>query len=64
MNMSINGFVKRNVYWLKDYFNGGKVKYFWNDLEKVLSDKETGLQIQNAHLYNILNHAVDNTMLL
>lgn len=61
MNMSISGFVKRNIYWLKDYFNGGKVKYFWNDLEKVLSDKETGLQIQNAHLNNILNHAVDNT---
>lgn len=59
--MSISGFVKRNIYWANDFFHGKKVRKFYNDLVVVLSSKEKGFPIQQAHLENILKHATENT---
>lgn len=59
--MSVNGFIKRNIYWLNDYFHGGVVKRFYRDLETVLSDKEIGLPIQQSHLSDLLVYATKNS---
>ena len=59
--MSINGFIKRNIYWINDYLRGGVVKHFYNDLETVLSDKKIGLPIQQNHLSNLLVYATEKS---
>lgn len=59
--MSFNGWIKRTIYWMNDYFHGKKVRRFYEDMTKVLSDKETGYIIQQQHLKMLLDHASANT---
>lgn len=59
--MSIDGFIKRNIYWANDFFHGRKVRRFIDDLNNVLSDEKTGRIIQQEHLDELLTHAVQNS---
>lgn len=59
--MSLDGFIKRNLYWMNDYFHGGRVRFFYNDLKTVLSDKDKGYHVQQKHLNELLTHAIKNT---
>ncbi len=59
--MSINGWIKRTVYWANDYVHGRKVRRFYDDLNHVLSDERTGRAIQQAHLQQLLEHAAANS---
>ncbi len=57
IDISVNGLIKRTLYWGSDYLHGKKVRRFYEDLEAVLSDKITGLPIQQGHLDDLLKHA-------
>lgn len=59
--MSIDGFIKRSIYWGNDYIHGKKVRRFYNHLKIVLSDEKIGRQIQQKDLKNLLEHATQNT---
>lgn len=56
--MSLSGFIKRNIYWANDFLHGSRVRYFYKDLERVLSDYDSGYKIQQQHLQELLTHAV------
>lgn len=60
--MSINGWIKRTAYWTYDALHGKKVRYFYDDLNRVLSDYNKGYPIQQEHLNAILEHAATNSM--
>lgn len=59
--MSISGFIKRNIYWANDILHGKKVRRFYEDLDKVLSDQTLGYPIQQQHLKDLLKHATTNS---
>ena len=59
--MSIDGFIKRSIYWCNDFFHGRKVRKYYNDLKMVLSDKSVGYKIQQEHLNELLNYATNNS---
>ena len=59
--MSVNGWIKRNLYWTNDYIHGKKVRRFYEDLKEILSDSSRGYVLQQQHLKDILCHAVENS---
>ncbi|MCI8826666.1 MAG: phenylacetate--CoA ligase family protein [Lachnospiraceae bacterium] len=59
--MSVNGWIKRNLYWANDYIHGKKVRRFYEDLKEILSDSSRGYVLQQQHLKDILCHAVENS---
>ena len=59
--MSVNGWIKRTVYWANDYLHGKKVRRFYEDLQKVHASRDTGYPIQQQHLAEMLEHATTNS---
>ncbi|MCQ2592440.1 MAG: hypothetical protein MJ188_06605 [Treponema sp.] len=59
--MSFGGAVRRNLYWLQDFFNGKKVRKHYSELNIVLNNYEKGKRIQDSKLNNLLNFATANT---
>lgn len=43
---------------MNDFLHGSRVRYFYKDLERVLSDYDSGYKIQQEHLQELLTHAV------
>lgn len=59
--MSFSGWMKRSVYWTKDFFHGRRVRKFYDDLDKVLANRESGEKHQQKSLFNLLEHMTENT---
>jgi len=59
--MSIGGLIRRNVYWLNDYFKGQPVGSRFNEIKTILNNYEYGKKKQKQHLINIISHAVNNS---
>ena len=55
--MSFEAFLKRNLYWISDFFHGKKVRKHFDELKVVLRDSEKGKIIQKNNLVKLLNHA-------
>lgn len=55
--MSLDGFIKRNYYWMNDRLHGSKVRKNFDEIGIVLSDIHTGKVIQQKRLSELLAHA-------
>ncbi len=55
--MSIGGFFKRNFYWMNDRFHGSKVRRHFDEIGVVLKDAQSGREIQQKKLQQLLLHA-------
>lgn len=55
--MSLDAFLKRNLYWISDFFHGRKVRKHFNTLKVVLSNSKKGKIIQKKNLDDLLKHA-------
>lgn len=60
--MSLNGFIKRTIYWTNDFFHGKRVRKYYEDLERVLPNIANGYPIQQKHLEELLLHATNNSL--
>lgn len=55
--MSFDGFLKRSLYWTKDFFAGRKVRKHFLEIRKVLKNGKDGKEIQKKKLEELLVHA-------
>lgn len=55
--MSIDGFIKRNYYWMNDRLHGSRVRKHFDEIGVVLRDISTGKAIQQERLRQLLHHA-------
>lgn len=55
--MSFNGFIKRNIYWISDFFKGRKVRKHFSSLKKELRDADIGQVEQRKKLKALLHYA-------
>ena len=59
--MSIGGTIRRNLYWLNDFFHGSQVRQQYQDIEYILDDKEKGERRIRQYLNDLLSHVVTDT---
>ncbi len=55
--MSIEGFCRRNIFWVKDFFNGSPVGSHYREIKKVLRSAAEGKPIRERRLSELLEHA-------
>lgn len=60
--MSLDGFYKRNIYWIQDFLHGSRVGKHYREIKTIMKSAETGKRIQRDRLNDLLKHAVENTV--
>lgn len=56
-------FILRNTFWINDFFNGSKIRQQYINIRNIHSKRSNNWEaLRNAALYNILHHAVSNTI--
>lgn len=55
--MSVSGFIKRHIYWAKDFLQGKKVRKHFNDIKTILASGVDGKMQQQRALDALLAHA-------
>lgn len=60
--MSLDGFYKRNIYWIQDFLHGSRVGKHYREIKTIMKSAETGKKIQSDRLNDLLKHAIENTV--
>lgn len=55
--MSFSGFIKRNIFWVKDFFAGRKVAKHFHHIKRGMNDYEKGKERQLKDLSRLLDYA-------
>ncbi len=59
--MSLGGYIRRTVYWAKDYLKGSPIRTHYNDIDFIRNNKVEGDKRINMYLENLLSHATNNS---
>ena len=59
--MSFSGFIKRNAFWIKDFFNGRKVRKHFCQIKRGMRYCIKAKERQQSDLLKLLNHATTNS---
>lgn len=59
--MSFGGFIRRTIFWTNDFFHGRRIRKYYDDLNKVHKNFESGSVIQQKHLEKLLLYAKENS---
>jgi len=60
--MSLGSFIRRNIYWVNDFFNKSPIRKQYNDIKSILDNKnDVGFFVQKQYIEKILKHAVQHT---
>ena len=59
--MSLGGIIRRNSYWINDFFNGKPIRSHYDDISRILNKPNSGKKAQLQHLENLLGFVVKNS---
>ena len=59
--MSMGGFIKRTIYWTRDFFHGRAVRKHFVEIKHILRNFDKGQILQQKKLNSLLNHATTHS---